>query len=157
MLKLQNSECYRTYNKCMLNIFYLQIHRNKSNAEINQMYPSRPSTNATFFMNTFLIFDPIGSHLFLLSTSIVVYYSFIYFFPQHIFNKHSLYTRNLPRWLSGKESAAIQEMQALSLGWEDTLEKEMETHSSILAWEIPMDRGSCQVIVHVVTKESDTT
>ena len=24
-----------------------------------------------------------------------------------------------------------------SLGWEDTLEKEMATHSSVLAWEIP--------------------
>ena len=31
----------------------------------------------------------------------------------------------------------IQEMWVRSLGREDTLEKEMETHSSILAWEIP--------------------
>ena len=30
-----------------------------------------------------------------------------------------------------------QEMWAQSLGWEDPLEKEMATHSSILAWEIP--------------------
>ena len=30
-----------------------------------------------------------------------------------------------------------QEMQAQSLGWEDSLEKKMATHSSILAWEIP--------------------
>ena len=28
-------------------------------------------------------------------------------------------------------------MQVQSLGWEYTLEKEMATHSSILAWEIP--------------------
>ena len=28
-------------------------------------------------------------------------------------------------------------MWAQSLGWEDPLEKEMTTHSSILAWEIP--------------------
>ena len=28
-------------------------------------------------------------------------------------------------------------MQVLSLGWEETLEEEMSTHSSILAWEIP--------------------
>jgi len=27
--------------------------------------------------------------------------------------------------------------QVQSLGWEDTLEKEMTTHSSILAWRIP--------------------
>ena len=30
-----------------------------------------------------------------------------------------------------------QEMKARSLGWEDPLEKEMATHSSILAWRIP--------------------
>ena len=31
----------------------------------------------------------------------------------------------------------MQEMQVQSLGWEDPLEKEMATHSSNLAWEIP--------------------
>ena len=31
----------------------------------------------------------------------------------------------------------MQEMQVPSLGQEDALEKEMATHSSILAWEIP--------------------
>jgi len=31
----------------------------------------------------------------------------------------------------------MQEMWVLSLGQEDPLEKEMATHSSILAWEIP--------------------
>ena len=36
-----------------------------------------------------------------------------------------------------KNSPVIQEMRARSLGWEDPLEKEMATHSSILAWEIP--------------------
>ena len=34
---------------------------------------------------------------------------------------------------------AIQETQVQSLGWEDPLEKEMATHSSILAWEIPWE------------------
>ena len=33
------------------------------------------------------------------------------------------------------------EMQILSLGWEDLLEEEMATHSSILAWEIPWTEG----------------
>ena len=28
------------------------------------------------------------------------------------------------------------------LGWEDPLEEDMATHSSILAWRIPMDRGA---------------
>ena len=32
---------------------------------------------------------------------------------------------------------AMQETQVRSLGWEDPLEKEMETHSSIVAWRIP--------------------
>ena len=30
---------------------------------------------------------------------------------------------------------AVQEIQVQSLGWEDPLEKEMATHSSILAWK----------------------
>ena len=30
-----------------------------------------------------------------------------------------------------------QETQVRSLGWEDSLEKEMSTHSSILAWKTP--------------------
>ena len=36
-----------------------------------------------------------------------------------------------------KNLPAEQEMQAQSLGWEDPLEKEMATRSSILTWEIP--------------------
>ena len=32
---------------------------------------------------------------------------------------------------------AVQEIQVRSLGQEDALEKEMATHFSILAWEIP--------------------
>ena len=37
-------------------------------------------------------------------------------------------------------------------GWEDPLEKEMTTHSSILAWESSMGRGACWAIVHGATK-----
>ena len=36
-----------------------------------------------------------------------------------------------------KNPPAVREMQVQSLGREDPLEKEMATHSSILAWEIP--------------------
>ena len=36
-----------------------------------------------------------------------------------------------------KNLPAVQEIQVRSLGWEDPLEKEMATHSSILAWRIP--------------------
>ena len=37
----------------------------------------------------------------------------------------------------GKSLSAMQGTWVLSLGWEDPLEKEMATHSSILAWETP--------------------
>ena len=70
----------------------------------------------------------------------------------------------IPRWLSGKEpfcNEEIQEMQFQSLGWEDLLEKEMATHSSILAWKIPWteESGGLQSIVlqrfghNLVTKQ----
>ena len=36
-----------------------------------------------------------------------------------------------------KNPTAIQEIWVQSLGWDDSLEKEMATHSSILAWRIP--------------------
>ena len=36
-----------------------------------------------------------------------------------------------------KNPPAMQETQVLFLGQEDTLEKRMTTHSSILAWKIP--------------------
>ena len=36
-----------------------------------------------------------------------------------------------------KHLPTMWETRVQSLGWEDTLEKEMATHSSILAWKIP--------------------
>ena len=36
-----------------------------------------------------------------------------------------------------KNPHVMQEAQVRSLGWEDPLEKEMTTHSSIFAWENP--------------------
>ena len=44
-----------------------------------------------------------------------------------------------------------------SLGWEDLLEEGVATHSSILAWKNPMDRGAGWATVHGVTKEADET
>ena len=46
-----------------------------------------------------------------------------------------------------------QEMWVWSLGWEDSLEKEMAAHSSIIAWRIP-DIGAFSPWGR---KESDTT
>ena len=51
-----------------------------------------------------------------------------------------------------KNLPAMQEARVRSLGQEDPLEKEMATHSGILAWRIPMDRGAWWATVHAVTK-----
>ena len=61
-----------------------------------------------------------------------------------------------------KNLPAIQETQFRSLGQEDPLEKEMATHSSILAWEIPCKEepdglqvvGSQRVGHDLVTKQA---
>ena len=51
---------------------------------------------------------------------------------------------------------AVHETWVLSQGWEDPLEKEMATHSSVLAWKIPWkeEPGGYSLWGH---KESDTT
>ena len=49
-----------------------------------------------------------------------------------------------------------QEMRVCYLGLEDPLEEGMATHSSILAWRIPMDRRAWQATVQG-RKESNTT
>ena len=46
----------------------------------------------------------------------------------------------------------MQETWVRSLGWEDPLEKEMATHSSILGLENPMDGGAWWATVHGVSK-----
>ena len=47
-----------------------------------------------------------------------------------------------------KNLPAVQENWVQSLGWEDPLKEGMATHSSILAWRIPMDRGAWRATVH---------
>ena len=51
-----------------------------------------------------------------------------------------------------KNPPAMWESWVQSLGREDPLEKSMATHSSILAWRIPMDQGAWQATVYGVTK-----
>ena len=46
----------------------------------------------------------------------------------------------------------MQDTQVQSLGSEDPLEKEMATHSNILEWRIPMDRGAWRARVQGVSK-----
>ena len=56
-----------------------------------------------------------------------------------------------------KNLPALWETWVQSLGWEDPLEEGMATHSSILAWRIPMDRGAWWVVAHGDHKELDMT
>ena len=42
-----------------------------------------------------------------------------------------------------KNPPAMWETLLRSLGWEDSLEEGMATHSSILAWRSTMDKGAC--------------
>ena len=57
-----------------------------------------------------------------------------------------------------KNLPAMQGIWVQSLGWEDPLEEGMATHSSILAWIIPMDREAWQAAVPgIECKGSDMT
>ena len=53
-----------------------------------------------------------------------------------------------------KNLPAMQETWVSSLGWEDPLplEEGMATHSSVLAWRLPMDRGAWWATVQGVAK-----
>ena len=61
----------------------------------------------------------------------------------------------LPRWLSGKESACqCKSLKSLEFNQEDPLEKEVATHSSILAWRIPWTEKLCRLQSMGVTKSA---
>ena len=62
---------------------------------------------------------------------------------------YSLVASLVAQWV--KNLPAMRETWGRPLGGEDPLEG-MATHSSILAWRIPTDRGAWHVIVHGVTK-----
>ena len=55
--------------------------------------------------------------------------------------RQAAFNPGLPKWLSGKiihlAMQETQEMWVRSLGQKDLLEKELATHSSILAWKLP--------------------
>ena len=51
-----------------------------------------------------------------------------------------------------KNPPTMQETWVRYLSWENPLEKGMATHSSILAWRIPIDRGAWEATVHGVAK-----
>ena len=64
-----------------------------------------------------------------------------------------------------KKLPAMQEARVQSLGWEDPLQKEMATHSSILVWEISwteepgglQSMGQIRVSLDLVTEQTMTS
>ena len=60
--------------------------------------------------------------------------------------------QGFPGGSEGKEFACNAETWVQFLGWEDPLEKGIATHSSILAWRIPMDTGAWWATAHGVAK-----
>ena len=75
--------------------------------------------------------------------------------PQSLMSNSGIFGASLVAQLV-KNLPAMQETWVQFLGWEDPLEKEMATHSSILAWRIPWteEPGRLQ---SMGSQESDTT
>ena len=57
-----------------------------------------------------------------------------------------------PGGTDSKETACSERELGSILGWDNPLEEGMATHSSLLAWRIPTDRGAWQATVHGVSK-----
>ena len=64
------------------------------------------------------------------------------------FSSYLWFPLGFPCGSDHKESTCNVGDLGRSLGWEDLLEKGKATHSSILAWRIPMDRGAWWARVH---------
>ena len=65
-------------------------------------------------------------------------------------NRHYIYQITMVSLVAQmvKNPPAIRETWVWSLSWEDPLAEGMATHSSILVWRIPMDRGAWQATVY---------
>ena len=61
-----------------------------------------------------------------------------------------IHNQSFPAGSGAKEPTCNPGDLGLILGWQDPLEESMSTHSSILAWRIPMDRGAWWTTVYGV-------
>ena len=88
-----------------------------------------------YMMVTYCSFDLQSSHNQSCWASFHVLFSHLYIFSDNLYFASLVahMVKNLP---------TMQETRVWSLGWEDPLEGGMATHSCILAWSIPMDRGA---------------
>ena len=62
------------------------------------------------------------------------------------------YSQDFPGGSDGIASVYNAETWVWSLGWEDPLEKQMATHSSILAWEILWTKEPSRATVHGIAE-----
>ena len=88
-----------------------------------------------------LYIEWINSKVLLHSTDNYIQYSVTKSNGKNMKNNY-IYIYIFPGGSAGKKLPAMQETRVRSLFWEDPLENEMATHSSILAEEIPMDTGA---------------
>ena len=56
------------------------------------------------------------------------------------------------QWVKNPPTVQMKETWVQSLGWKDSLEEGMATHSHITTWRIPMDREAWQATAHGVTE-----
>ena len=68
-------------------------------------------------------------HIYVIITILILYYYIVVYYYIIV----SQLVKNL---------SAMRETWVRSLGWDDPLEEDIATHSSILAWRTPMDRGA---------------
>ena len=103
-------------------------------------------------LQIFLIITFTGMELILCySVLFSIFYWFYSILIQNNISSNSNYYF-YPGGSDGKETSCSAEIWVQSLGWEDPLKEGMATHSSILVWRIPMNRGAWWAAVHGVTK-----
>ena len=73
--------------------------------------------------------------------NILQFYGFIHLFIQNVFTE-DYYQVSFPSGSMLKNVPAMQGTWVQSLGWENLLEKEMATYSSVLVWKIPWTEES---------------
>ena len=70
----------------------------------------------------------------------------------HIHNSTIYVRAGFPGGQMVKNLPSVWETWVRSLDWEDPLEEDMATHSSILDWRMPTDRGVWWATVHGIAK-----
>ena len=93
----------------------------------------------------------------LIMESVSLWGSVFFFFHENYQLYDKDWASQVAQWVKNLPAMQeTQEMRVWPLPQESPLEESMATHSSILAWRIPLDRGAWRATVHSIA-ESDTT